>query len=92
MTSKKRALKRLSQIFMSLSSEKECQDFLEDFLSPSEILQFEERWAIVEALLEGKTQRKIAEDLGVSISKVTRGSQAIQFGKGSFTRAYDALK
>lgn len=46
---------------------------------------FEERrdiamryWIIKELLFGAKTQRELSEDLGISISKITRGSNALK--------------
>lgn len=81
---RQKALKELSKLFSKIKTEAEWKKFLEDFFSPSELLQFEERWLIAAKLLDGSTQRHVAESLGVSISKVTRGAQVLKFGQGSF--------
>lgn len=86
---RRRATKNLAEIFSQLKSQREWEEFIEDFFSPSEVLQFEERWKIAVALLEKKTQRAVAESLGVSISKVTRGAQVLKFGRGSFQKLFD---
>ena len=54
-------------------------EFLELFLTHEERKDLAGRFALVKALLEGKrTQRQIAEELGVSIAKITRGSNALK--------------
>ena len=52
---------------------------LELFLTASEREDLATRYLIVQELLSGrKTQREIAEDLGVSIAKITRGSNYLK--------------
>lgn len=49
------------------------------FLTIEEKEAITDRFSIVKALLDGKqTQRDIAESLGVSIAKITRGSNALK--------------
>lgn len=53
--------------------------FFELFLTLQEKEDLARRYLIVKKLLEGKQgQREIAEDLKVSISKITRGSNALK--------------
>lgn len=75
--------KLIAGVLLSAQKEKEMQLLLEDLLTRAEIDDISERIRIVKALLRGKTQRDAARSLGVSISKVTRGSQLIQYGKGA---------
>jgi Trp operon repressor len=63
-------------------SESEIEIFFRAFLTPSEILEFCDRYLIIEALLNKKTQRAISKDLGLSISKITAGSRELKFGPG----------
>lgn len=84
MKSRDEALELLSELFSKIQSKDDWQKFNEDFFSPSELLQMAERWLIVEELAKGATQRAVADKLGVSISKVTRGAQVLKFGKGGF--------
>lgn len=53
--------------------------FLEDILSPQEIETIDERIKVMHALVAGKTQREIAEELGLSITTVSRGSRILQY-------------
>lgn len=62
------------------------KDFLEDILTPAEIDDLAQRWRIVKALNNGTPQREIASDLGVSLSKVTRGSRMLLNPKGGFNK------
>lgn len=55
--------------------------FLEDILSPQEIETLDERIKVLHALGAGKTQREIAEELGISITTVSRGSRILQYGR-----------
>lgn len=57
---------------------------LQDILTPREFLSVAERWQIVLSLAKKLPQREIAEELHVSISKITRGSRALKYGSGGF--------
>lgn len=50
-------------------------------LSPQEIETIDERIKIMHALVSGKTQREIAEELELSITTVSRGSRILQYGR-----------
>lgn len=60
---------------------KNLDGFLEDILSPQEIETLDERIKIMHALVAGKTQREIAEELELSITTVSRGSRILQYGR-----------
>lgn len=64
---------------------------LGDLLTPAEIEALGERWQITRLLLEGKSQRDVASELGVSITTVSRGSRQLKYGQGGFERAIEAL-
>ncbi len=77
-------LQDLYKLFASVESPKEAQALLEDILTPQELASLAERWQLVRELEKGTPQRTIAEKLKISISKITRGSQMLQFGGGGF--------
>ena len=63
---------------------KEAELLLRDILTPQELASLAQRWEIVRELSKGTPQRTIAEKLGLSISKITRGSRMMQYGSGGF--------
>lgn len=60
--------------------------FLKDLLTPVEYRDTALRWRIVNLLSQGVPQRDIAESLGVSLSKITRGSRELSDAKGGFAK------
>lgn len=80
----KKHLAELYALFASVEDEKEAKMLLADILTPQELESLAERWQLIQALAEGMPQRDIAEKLGISISKITRGSRMLQFGEGGF--------
>lgn len=59
---------------------------LQDILTPAELEDIAERWQLVKELHKGTPQREIAAKLGVSITKITRGSRMLQDGSGGFAK------
>lgn len=51
---------------------------LSNLLTPSELSEISKRLQIFKLLNEGMPQRQIAEQLGVGIATVTRGSRAMK--------------
>ncbi len=80
----KKHIAELYTLFASVEDEKEAKLLLADILTPQELESLAERWQLIQALAEGVPQRDIAEKLGISISKITRGSRMLQFGEGGF--------
>lgn len=71
------------QKFVELCEQAEQQDLtnelLKFFFTNEEQEQMGMRILLVQALVQGKlTQREIAKELGVSISKITRGSNMLK--------------
>ena len=67
------------ELCMSTESEEVLADIFDLFLTPEEKSSIDTRFLIVKALIEKKkTQRSMAEDLKVSIAKITRGSNELK--------------
>ena len=49
-----------------------------ELMSESEMDDLVKRRVLMEQLMEGKTQRSIAKDLGVSLCKITRGAKVLK--------------
>ena len=67
----------------NISSQEEGVLFLRSFFTAKELETLSHRFQIVEFLLQGLSQRDIAEKLGISLSQVSRGSAELQFGSGA---------
>jgi TrpR family trp operon transcriptional repressor len=88
----KKHISELYTLFASVKNEKEAELLLKDILTPQEMESVAERWQLIQALATGMPQRDIAEKLGISISKITRGSRMLQFGAGGFKVFLERLR
>jgi TrpR family trp operon transcriptional repressor len=76
----------LCKLFAAIDTPQEADDLLQDMFTPQEVESLCERWQLIQQLASGKPQRDIAKDLNISISKITRGSRMLKYGKGGFRR------
>jgi TrpR family trp operon transcriptional repressor len=74
-------LEFLIETLLSIDSKAEMKDFLEGILTPAELVEIPMRLEIVKKLKAGVPQHQIAEELGVGVATVTRGSKEIQKGR-----------
>jgi TrpR family trp operon transcriptional repressor len=69
---------RLLELMIKCDTKAKMDDFLHLFLTMNEREYLVDRYRIVEALLTtDQTQREIAKNLNVSITKITDGSKAV---------------
>jgi TrpR family transcriptional regulator, trp operon repressor len=68
----------LAAALVSLSDPQEMEAFLEELLTPGELCDVTLRWQLIELLAKGVSQRKIAEELQISLCKITRGSRILK--------------
>lgn len=92
MTVSPKHYKELCALLASIDSPKEADLLLSDLFTPQEVASLIERWQIVQLLKQGMPQRDIAEKLNISISTITRGSRALQYGSGGFDYFLKKLK
>ena len=74
-------IENLSEVLYNSKSASCVCDFLLELLTKSELETLSKRWRILSMLAEGKTQREIAQDLKVSLCKVTRGAKILKDNK-----------
>lgn len=79
-------LNELVKIFTQTKDQKAMQKLFEELFTQREKYDFALRWRLMKELHQGKTQRDIASELGISLCKITRGSKILkqddsQFGK-----------
>ena len=80
------ALETLAETLWKIDNKEDFTLFLEDLCTPSEVVELGDRIAIFKLVLEGKTQREIAEELGISVTTVSRGARVIKYGKGAASK------
>ncbi|MDA1292834.1 MAG: Trp family transcriptional regulator [bacterium] len=85
-------LRDLYALLASVKDEKEAKLLIDDLLTPQEVASLAERWQLIRELDKGTPQRDISQKLGISISKITRGSRMLQFGSGGFAHFLKKLK
>lgn len=74
-------VKYISDLVNHLHAQKspeKMEKALRDLLTPSELIEVANRLQIFERLSQGVPQRQIAEELGVGIATVTRGSNTLK--------------
>lgn len=76
-------LNSLVKVVLTLKTSQDVREFLQGILTPKELLEISTRLEIVKQLKAGIPQHKIAENLGVGVATVTRGSKEIQKGRFS---------
>ena len=86
------SMEELSQTLASVNDSVLLKDFLKALLTPQEYNAVAARWALVRLLDQGMTQRKIAETLGLSLCKITRGSREMKKEESSFRKMIDIGK
>jgi len=58
--------------FLLQIQKNDMESVLDDLLTPQEITELAERIELLKQLKQGKTQRDIAEDMGISVTTVNR--------------------
>lgn len=93
MNNYKQQIKELCIFFLNEGrDEKTILATLEDLLTPHELISIAERLQILKKLVQGKTHREIAQNLKISIGKVSRGSRILQYGKRNWEQILHAPK
>jgi TrpR family trp operon transcriptional repressor len=85
-------MREISRVLARTDDEKIIESFLKSILTPSEIGEVSSRWELVKLLHEGMSQRKIAESLGLSLCKITRGSRELKKKNSPFLYMINLLK
>ena len=77
-TESKSYKRELIDHLLAAGDAKALEQLLGDLLTPSEFSEISKRLQIFKLLEAGVPQRQIAEQLGVGIATVTRGSRALK--------------
>ena len=79
---KKEKLQDLCKVLCSISSEKDCMDFLQDLCTQKEMENMAERVYAAKLLMEGNTYAQVMESASISSATLSRVSRSVQYGKG----------
>jgi TrpR family transcriptional regulator, trp operon repressor len=74
-------LEELIATLFKMDTSEKMKNFLEGILTSKELVEIPTRLQIVKKLKSGVPQHQIAEELGIGIATVTRGSKEIQKDK-----------
>jgi TrpR family transcriptional regulator, trp operon repressor len=77
-------LKEISRVLAATDDEVLIESFLQSILTRYEIDEISSRWELVKLLNSGMSQRKIADRLGLSLCKITRGSRELKKSHSPF--------
>ena len=83
--------KLLIKAILSLESEKECIDFLEDIMTRKEMLDIAQRMLVARMLSEQAVYNKIVEETGASTATISRVNRAYNYGSGGYKMIIDKL-
>ena len=72
------ALARFAEAVTRVTDPREVEVFLSELLTPAELHDLVLRWELLELLEQGVSQRKVAETLGISLCKITRGAKVLK--------------
>lgn len=74
----------LYNAFLSLKTEDECQKFLRDLLTKTEIDEFANRWKVARMLHQKHSYKDIEEATGMSSTTIARISKWLSDGMGGY--------
>lgn len=86
MSQHERDCRELGKIFAAIPDSRAMTIFLKGMLTPSELEEIMRRWRLIMKLRKGQTQREIAQQLGISLGKISRGSRLLKYGEPGFSR------
>lgn len=85
-------IKEISGVLAATDDPMLIEAFLNSILTPKEIHDISSRWELVKLLDSGVSQRKIAENLHLSLCKITRGSKELKKQNSAFKKLIHKAK
>ena len=74
----------LIKAIMSLKTEEECANFLEDLMTRKEISDAAQRMLVAKMLSEQAVYNKIVEKTGASTATISRVNKCLVYGNGGY--------
>ena len=79
----------IARVLADMREPEAVERLLRALLTESEAEKLSLRWDIVRCLFAGESQRRIAQKLGVSLCKITRGARELKKGGATLHRVFD---
>ena len=84
-------LDEIIDIFSQTTDKHLVRKLFSEILTPAELDDLAKRWFIMKELYKGKSQRAIAQEMEVSLCKITRGSKILKQDDSEFRRILGEL-
>ena len=85
------SLREVASVLADCADSQLIEDFLYCLLTQSELENISTRWELVKLIDEGISQRQIAERLGLSLCKITRGSKELKKEDSAFQKMLETF-
>jgi TrpR-related protein YerC/YecD len=82
---------KMYKALLTMKTESECRQFLEDLCSITEIMAMEQRFEVAKLLNEGLIYNAIMEKTGASSAIISRVNRSLQYGAGGYAIAFQRL-
>ena len=82
----------LYKAFLTLQTEEECRQFMEDLCTVSELKAMEQRIEVATLLDKGMIYSQILEQTGASSATISRVNRCLQYGAGGYRTVLPRLK
>lgn len=77
-------LNELYEAFLKLETKEECEKFLSDLCTKTELLSMSQRLKAAKMLLEGKTYGEVTEQTEISSGTLAKVSKCVRYGGGGY--------
>ena len=81
----------LYRAILMLKNMEDCQNFLEDLCTVSELYEMSRRLQAARMLNRGYVYSEIAEETGLSTATISRVNRCLRFGSDGYLRVLDRL-
>lgn len=82
---------RLCKAVLSLKTEEEVYNFLEDVATIGEIRAFSQRLEVARLLLGGRTYPQITSSTGASTATISRVKRCVDYGSDGFKTVFERI-
>ena len=77
-------LNELYEAFLKLETKDECEKFLSDLCTKTELLSMSQRLKAAKMLLDGKTYGEVTEATAISSATLAKVSKCVRYGDGGY--------